>query len=230
MAAPTRVMRAAGVMPAAGVMRAAGALLVWCLVLPAAATSPAGGSEDATNSATGTATGDGGAAAGVAGPGRAMMTSQVLGTRETAGTARDRVDTAVWGWPLTGVPDLVHGFDPPEHRWSAGHRGIDLAGVAGEPVLAVQAGVVTYSGVVAGVGVVSLTHTSGLRSTYQPVSDRPERGDRVARGAVLGRLDVGGHCTPGDCLHLGAVRGRDGYVDPMPLLLGVELTLRPVGR
>lgn len=203
MAAPTRMMRAVRV------VRAARALLVWCLVLPAAATG----------------------APETLGPGRAMVTSQVLGTRETTEAARDRGDTTVWGWPLAGVPDLVHGFDPPEHRWSAGHRGVDLAGVAGEPVLAVEAGVVTYSGVVAGVGVVSLTHASGLRSTYQPVSDRPERGDRLARGTVLGRLDAGGgHCAPADCLHLGAVRGRDGYVDPLPLLLGVELTLRPVGR
>lgn len=217
MAASTRVMRA---------VRAAGVLLVCCLVLPAAATTSIGGSDEATATAGAVA-----GAQGTLGPGRAMVTSQVLGTRETTEAARDRGDTAVWGWPLAGVPDLVRGFDPPERRWSAGHRGIDLAGVAGEPVLAVEAGVVTYSGVVAGVGVVSLTHASGLRSTYQPVSDRAERGDRVARGTVLGRLDAGGgHCTPGDCLHLGAVRGRDGYVDPMPLLLGVELTLRPVGR
>ncbi len=32
------------------------------------------------------------------------------------------------------------------------------------------------------------------------------------------------------CLHLGAVRNRDDYVDPTPLLLGVELTLLPVDR
>ena len=68
-----------------------------------------------------------------------------------------------------------------------------------------------------------------LRSTYQPVSDRVGRGERVARGDRIGTLDVGGHCLLADCLHLGAVRGRDTYVDPTPLLLGAELTLLPVG-
>ena len=139
----------------------------------------------------------------------------------------DRRSTALWGWPLAGVPELVHGFDPPEDRWGRGHRGVDLAGLAGERVLAVDGGVVSFSGEVAGVGVVSVTHASGLRSTYQPVEDRVARGSRVARGDALGRLVSGGHCPVHDCLHLGAVRGRDGYVDPTPLLLGVQLTLLP---
>lgn len=135
----------------------------------------------------------------------------------------------MWGWPLVGTPVIVAPFDRPEQRWLPGHRGIDLAGVAGEPVLAVEAGVVTFSGVIAGVGMVSLTHRNGLRSTYQPVSSEVARGDRLARGQQLGTLGAdGSHCAPRDCLHLGAVRGRDDYVDPTPLLLGVELSLLPV--
>lgn len=157
-----------------------------------------------------------------------LLASTLLGLRANP-AAGDRSRTAEWGWPLVGTPEIVRGFDPPAQRWLPGHRGIDLAGVAGEAVLAVDDGVVTYSGVIAGVGMVSVTHESGLRSTYQPVLDRSERGDRVARGAVIGSLDVGGHCLARDCLHLGAVRGRDGYVDPTPLLLGAELTLLPVG-
>jgi murein DD-endopeptidase MepM/ murein hydrolase activator NlpD len=124
----------------------------------------------------------------------------------------------------------VRGFDPPARRWLPGHRGIDLAGLEGEAVLAVDAGVVSFSGQVAGVGVVSVTHRSGLRSTYQPVSDPAARGERVRRGDRIGRLDASGsHCAPSVCLHLGAVRDRDSYVDPTPLLLGVELALLPVG-
>lgn len=142
----------------------------------------------------------------------------------------DRSETAIWGWPLAPVPEIVKRFDPPAQRWLPGHRGIDLAGVAGEPVLAVEAGVVTYSGQVAGVGIISVTHASGLRSTYQPVAERLDRGSRVGRGERIGVLDsAGSHCAPRDCLHLGAVRDRDSYVDPTPLLLGVELTLLPVG-
>lgn len=174
-------------------------------------------------------------------PRRGLVTSDVVGLRERSGgttpsgvtattaasTAADRASTSVWGWPLAGVPPILRGFDPPEHRWSAGHRGIDLAGVEGEAVLAVEAGVVTHSGVIAGVGTVSITHASGLRSTYQPLTDRVSRGERVSRGAMVGRLDAG-HCALLGCLHLGAVRGQHGYVDPTPLLLGVDLSLRPV--
>lgn len=154
--------------------------------------------------------------------------SAVLGTRETVGAGGDRERTALWGWPLAGQPDVVERFDPPEQRWLAGHRGVDLAGIPGEPVLAVDAGVVAFSGTVAGVGVVSVDHAGGLRSTYQPVTGRVSRGARVARGDRLGRLDVGGHCPVVDCLHLGARRDRHTYVDPLPLLTPMELSLLPV--
>ncbi|MGO0577214.1 M23 family metallopeptidase [Ornithinimicrobium panacihumi] len=148
-------------------------------------------------------------------------------TRTAAG--RDREATALWDWPLVGTPRIVNGYEPPVKRWLPGHRGIDLAGVAGEPVLAVDAGVVAWSGTIAGVGMISVDHESGLRSTYQPVSARAARGDRVGRGQQIAVLDGGGHCGLVDCLHLGARRGKDTYVDPTPLLIPLELTLVPLG-
>lgn len=144
------------------------------------------------------------------------------------GLRTDRAVTSAWGWPLVGRPQIVKGFDLPSQRWLPGHRGIDLAGVVGEPVLAVDAGVVTFSGQIAGVGVISVTHANGLRSTYQPVSERSSKGSRVGRGDLVGTLDLGGHCVLRACLHLGAIRGKDAYVDPTPLLLDLELSLLPV--
>lgn len=158
---------------------------------------------------------------------RGLLLSGVLGVRSLPA---DRSRTAVWGWPLGGEPPIVRAFELPKQRWLPGHRGIDLAGLGGEAVRAVDAGVVSFSGTIAGVGMVSVAHESGLRSTYQPVLDPVPRGDRVARGQRIAVLDVvGSHCAPAACLHLGAVRGRDDYVDPTPLLLGAELTLLPVG-
>ncbi|QFG68961.1 M23 family metallopeptidase [Ornithinimicrobium pratense] len=163
-----------------------------------------------------------------------LVVSQVLGVRDapgrgTPGAAGDRARTAQWGWPLVGAPPVARAFDLPAQRWLPGHRGVDLVGVAGEQVFAVDAGVVTFSGTIAGVGMVSVTHEDGLRSTYQPVEDRQDRGERVGRGQRLGVLGTtGSHCALHDCLHLGAVRGRDAYVDPLPLLLGAELALLPV--
>ncbi len=128
---------------------------------------------------------------------------------------------APWAWPLPGAPPVVHTFDPPELRWLRGHRGVDLGGWVGSPVTAVDDGEVSYSGTIAGVGIVTVRHTGGLRSTYQPVEDRVEEGTRVGRGELLGTLDSGSlsHCLLRTCLHLGAIRDKDTYVDPL-LLLG----------
>ncbi|RYE76150.1 MAG: M23 family peptidase, partial [Myxococcales bacterium] len=48
-------------------------------------------------------------------------------------------------WPLDPVPGVVHDFDPPESRWGAGHRGVDLGGHPGQAVLAAAAGRVTHA-------------------------------------------------------------------------------------
>lgn len=136
-------------------------------------------------------------------------------------------DLPIWDWPLAGRPSLVHRFDAPAQRWLPGHRGIDLGGRNGGPVRAVADGVVAYSGIIAGVGVVSVQHPDGLRSTYQPVQDRVGRGEHVRSGQPLGTLGTGGHCVVRTCLHLGAKRG-EGYLDPLLLLQAWEVSLLPM--
>jgi murein DD-endopeptidase MepM/ murein hydrolase activator NlpD len=136
----------------------------------------------------------------------------------------------VWQWPFAGQPRVVKHFDPPDRPWLPGHRGIDLAGLVTSPVLAVDAGTVTYSGSIAGVGIVSVTHGDGIRSTYQPVSDRISRGAQVRAGDRIGQLgEFGSHCLLRACLHLGAVRGDRDYVNPLLFLQGWELSLLPHG-
>lgn len=131
-----------------------------------------------------------------------------------------------WDWPVAGSQQVLRPFDPPAQRWLPGHRGVDLAGVTGAPVWAVEPGTVTFSGEIAGAGIVSVTHADGIRSTYQPVEDRVARGTRVAAGDRLGAL-AAGHCPLRPCLHLGAVRGRDHYLDPMLFLRPLRLVLLP---
>jgi murein DD-endopeptidase MepM/ murein hydrolase activator NlpD len=78
--------------------------------------------------------------------------------------------------------------------------------------------VVVFAGRVGGVGVVSVDHPGGLRTTYQPVTPAVARGRRVVRGQVLGLLaGSGGHCAPATCLHWGLRRGAT-YLDPLGLL------------
>jgi murein DD-endopeptidase MepM/ murein hydrolase activator NlpD len=120
-------------------------------------------------------------------------------------------------WPLAPRPEVVRGFDPPDAPWGAGHRGVDLLGRAGEPVRSALAGRVSWSGVLAGRGVVVVDH--GLtRTTYEPLDARVSVGTAVAAGDRIGRLAaVGSHCLPRACLHWGWIEG-DIYLDPLRLV------------
>lgn len=124
-------------------------------------------------------------------------------------------------WPLDGVPPVVRGFDPPAGPYGPGHRGVDLGSAVGTPVRAAGPGRVVYAGDLAGRPVVSIEHTGGLRTTYEPVSPVVHRGDPVAYGTLIGHL-IGGHpgCPVAACLHWGA-RLAGQYVDPLSLLAGV---------
>lgn len=122
-------------------------------------------------------------------------------------------------WPLTPRPEVVRTFDPPSLRWGSGHRGVDLAGRVGQPVLAALPGQVTFVGRIAGVGVVVVAHGT-TRTSYQPLAATAHRGDEVAAGAVLGRLEwAGTHCLPAVCLHWGLLEG-DRYLDPLTIVGG----------
>src|SRR5438067_12619452 len=77
---------------------------------------------------------------------------------------------AGFGWPLAGTPVVDRRFEPPASAWGAGHRGVDLRGADGQPVLAAGAGRVSYAGLLAGRGVVAVTHDGGLRTTSEPVT------------------------------------------------------------
>jgi murein DD-endopeptidase MepM/ murein hydrolase activator NlpD len=136
-----------------------------------------------------------------------------------------------WRWPLFPRPPVLRKFLAPLTDYGRGHRGIDLAAEVGAPVLAVDGGVVTHAGVVAGRGTVTVRHPGGLSSTYEPVSPGVVVGSRVAAGEVLGTVGARAgpaHCGARACLHLGARRGG-AYLDPLPLLAGGRVALLPLG-
>lgn len=133
-----------------------------------------------------------------------------------------------WGWPLPSPHEVVAGFDPPAEPWLPGHRGVDLAGHAGDVVRAAGAGVVAFAGPVAGVPVVSIRHPAGLVTSYEPVVAVVSTGDAVDLGERIGHLARrGGHCLPRACLHWGL--RRDGtYLDPLGLLGLAQVRLLPL--
>lgn len=132
-------------------------------------------------------------------------------------------------WPLLPEPDVVRRFEPPPAPWAAGHRGVDLAGHAGQVVHAALDGVVGFAGSIGGKPVVTVVH-GARRTTYEPVVATVERGDRVSAGEAIGRLIVtGSHCFPTACLHWGLIRA-EVYLDPLSLVGSGPVRLLPLWR
>jgi murein DD-endopeptidase MepM/ murein hydrolase activator NlpD len=132
-----------------------------------------------------------------------------------------------FGWPLPGRPVVERPFLPPATAYGPGHRGVDLSATLGQLVLAAGPGWVTYAGMLAGRGVVTVTHAGGLRTTYEPVEPSVHVGDAVVHGSVLGHLSVGhAACRRFTCLHWGLLRGQL-YLDPLWLLRSGPLRLKP---
>jgi murein DD-endopeptidase MepM/ murein hydrolase activator NlpD len=157
----------------------------------------------------------------------ALLAVVTLADATPARADGDRLD-----WPLRPRPAVVRVFDAPSPNWHRGHRGVDLAGTSGQPVYAAAAGTVVFAGKLAGRPLVSVAHPGGLRTSYEPVSPAVRAGQLVAAGAVLGEL-VAGHsgCAAPACLHWGAMWGpaaRADYVDPLGLLAGTPIRLKPL--
>ncbi len=125
--------------------------------------------------------------------------------------------------PLAGP--VVRGFDPPDQPWLAGHRGVDLLGPAGSPVVAALGGRVVFAGTLAGRGVVVVSHGE-LRTTYLPVRPVVAVGATVSTGQTIAHLERGHACPGGTCLHWGLKRG-EAYLDPLSLLEQPALRLLP---
>jgi murein DD-endopeptidase MepM/ murein hydrolase activator NlpD len=133
-------------------------------------------------------------------------------------------------WPLAPPHPVLRPFEPPRTRFGPGHRGVDLGGRLGQPVLAAGSGLVLYAGPLADRSLVSIEHQGGLRTTYEPVRPSVRVGQYVRRGQVIGVL-LGGHAgcpasAPAVCLHWGAHRQRV-YLDPLRLVEAGRVRLLP---
>nr|MDP9491237.1 M23 family metallopeptidase [Actinomycetota bacterium] len=127
-----------------------------------------------------------------------------------------------WSWPATG--EVLRPFDYGGGTYTAeGHRGIDIAGEPGAPVLAPAAGRVSFAGTIAANGktisvrtgdgwVVTLTHLGSITVSV---------GDGVAEREPIGTIGPAGDAEVEEpYVQLGIRRVDDprGYVDPLTLL------------
>ena len=133
-------------------------------------------------------------------------------------------------------PRVVHPFEKPAQRWSAGHRGVDLAVPENDRrVYAPAPGKVVFSGTIVNRKVLVIAHPDGRRSTFEPMDEALPVGTTVAAGEVIGTVAVTAgstserpyrRCTT-VCLYWGVRQGGargDGsgktaeYINPMSLL------------
>ena len=159
-------------------------------------------------------------------------TDAAVGPRATEGSpvaeSQPARVSASWTWPVDDPHEVLRGFTRPEQRWLPGHRGVDLAAGVGQVVRAPETGTVSWAGLLAGRGVVVVTHPGGLRSTFEPVARALPVGTVVQRGDLVASVsDAPGHCAPATCLHWGVLRGRT-YLDPLSLLGREPVVLLPL--
>jgi murein DD-endopeptidase MepM/ murein hydrolase activator NlpD len=158
----------------------------------------------------------------------AVTASLLLASAWSAPPARAAVDP-VGVWPLQPRPELIEGFAPPDDPWGSGHRGVDLLGTPGQAVHAAVEGWVTYAGMIAGRGVVVVSHGE-TRTTYEPVVASVPVGTFVERGQQVGSLaGTGSHCLPRSCLHWGWLRATT-YLNPLDLIGSGSVRLLPLWR
>jgi murein DD-endopeptidase MepM/ murein hydrolase activator NlpD len=146
----------------------------------------------------------------------ALVLSLVSPASSTAASAAGA--TPRWGWPVSAPHRIIRPFVAPETAYSAGHRGIDIASAAGSPVFAPEDGVVYFVGVVVDRPVLSIRHSGGLVSSFEPVDSTLVAGAAVRRGDTVATV-ASGHCASG-CLHFG-VRLFGQYVSPLNYLGGI---------
>ena len=155
-----------------------------------------------------------------------LLTAWVFAPAAAVAEPAAGVVALLWARPVEGP--VTRPFDQLASPYAAGHRGVDLAGSPGAPVLAAGDGVVAFAGMVAGRPVVSVDHAGGLRTTYEPVEPAVGAGQAVARGSPIGTLAAGhGGCPVAACLHWGLRRG-EVYLDPLSLLEPPEVRLLPM--
>src|SRR5688500_6215627 len=138
---------------------------------------------------------------------------------------------ASWTWPVRG--DVITSYRNGDDPYAAGqHRGIDIAGGVGAPVVAAAGGEVRFAGVAGSSGLtVSIRTANGFDTSYLHLSSTAVRaGTTVRAGDPVGAVGTSEAPSAGvPPLHF-AVReagSRHAYRDPLDFLPAAPPALEP---
>lgn len=111
--------------------------------------------------------------------------------------SRDSSGSGVVGWPYIGT--ITSRFGWRSRGW---HSGLDIAGPTGDPIVAAEAGTVTFAEWYSGYGnLIKIDHGNGMETYYAHLSEiYVSVGDEVERGEYIGDLGSTGNST-GPHLH-----------------------------
>ncbi len=106
----------------------------------------------------------------------------------------------------------------PLHKTMLFHRGIDLKGKTGEPVLSTGDGIVAEAGFKADLGnYIKIVHRYGFESVYGHLHTiKVRKGQKVTRNQTIGQLGATGQVT-GPHLHY-TLKKNETYLDPFDFL------------
>ncbi len=134
--------------------------------------------------------------------------------------AKDKLSTSPSIWPLRGRINSHFGYRiAPFGRGRRFHKGIDIKGKVGQPIVASAMGTVTQAGFDGAYGiVVTIEHGGGFMTKYAHMQAATVKvGQKVKRGDVIGRVGMTGRTT-GPHLHY-EVRVGGVPANPMKYML-----------
>jgi murein DD-endopeptidase MepM/ murein hydrolase activator NlpD len=130
-----------------------------------------------------------------------------------------------WSWPTGGPSSVLRGFsyNPADPYAPGQHRGIDVAGSLGVPVLAPASGTVVFAASVADGGkTVTIRTPDGYTATVQHLGAiAVRRGALVGENERIGEVGFSGtreYDRPYVYLSVRATADPHGFVDPIELL------------
>lgn len=120
--------------------------------------------------------------------------------------------TSTWVAP-TDPLHIIRYYDPPLSPWGAGNRGVDIHVNPGQKIRAVGTGTVVVAQNIVNRGVISITHSKSLRSTYTHIRPCVTSGEYVVAGQTIGYAES-------TVLEWGMKTATKTYLDPLQFITG----------